>query len=151
MNDLPPGIRDAFRLRFTPLLRQFLGDLKPWEGATEHDIWNLWGTTFPYAQSQPTDELMYKIGKLVSFDLRFSLTTNLAFKAEDRAHEWRNKMGRTAMQAVQTLFEKEGLTTAEERSEHAKFLLQGPDHKRPFYYKVWRENNGPIVIHTVVC
>ena len=62
---LPPGCHDAFRRRFTPLLRQFMGSFKPWETPSDEDITRLWSKAFPFHQSQPSQDLIFTVVKLV--------------------------------------------------------------------------------------
>jgi hypothetical protein len=65
LQHLPSGCHDAFRRRFTPLLRQFMGTFPVWENPSERDIVTLWYKAFPYHQSQPSKDFVYTLVKLV--------------------------------------------------------------------------------------
>jgi hypothetical protein len=66
MLHLPITIREEFRLRFVPFLRELAGSIGPWDTFSEDQITYVWYATFPDFNSQIEDGLLWVVTKLVS-------------------------------------------------------------------------------------
>ena len=72
MLHLPISVREDFRVRFVPLLREFAGSVGPWDSLTEDQIAYIWYGTFPDFNSQIEDDLLWIVTKLVSHSPLFT-------------------------------------------------------------------------------
>jgi hypothetical protein len=65
MNHLPAAVRDNFRIRFIPVLRQLAGSLGPWDSLEAGQITHVWYVAFPQFNSQIDEGLLWIVTKLV--------------------------------------------------------------------------------------
>jgi hypothetical protein len=137
--NLPPGCHDSFRRVFTPLLRQFMGSFQAWETPSDDQIVGLWYTAFPYHRSQPTNDFLYTIVKLVRRIFLYMMMLTVTTKAGDRIFEWRSKMAHTAMATLEKMFRMGNLSAAG-IADMCEDLL-GPNEKKSCYY--YREPPTP--------
>ncbi|KAF5342778.1 hypothetical protein D9758_017125 [Tetrapyrgos nigripes] len=61
---------------------------------------------------------------------------------QDRLNSWRNSIGKAALKAIEQLFQREGLSTPEERQCYVKEQTTGDYKSHPYYYSHAVEMNG---------
>ena len=137
---LPQSMVDLFRTRYTPVVRDFTGTIEVWKNPSNADIWHLANTVFDFDfQLQYDSELFTVLSKLVCSVSSAVQTANIWSQTSDRLSDWRTNFAKTAMAAVEKLFEVMGITETGERAALAKWLLGDSYRFRPFYYRKCRQ------------
>ncbi|KAJ6631645.1 hypothetical protein B0H10DRAFT_1902379 [Mycena sp. CBHHK59/15] len=124
LGDLPREIRTLFHTKFKTRLIQDIGTLPSWHGLDNwEDLADIWDNVFPAHALAENPDLQIVVQKL----------------AEDKLNSWRHKFAAAAVEALSSCFNLWKLETAEERAETVKWLLEGTENSRVFYYRSYHD------------
>ncbi|KAH9484632.1 hypothetical protein JR316_0004114 [Psilocybe cubensis] len=125
--DLPSELRLSYDEKFSPMLRELIGIISPWERPSEQQILDVWHKVFP------------------DVPLEGWLKTVVTKLVENNIYNWRTKLAQTAS----TCFERSIIPAMEDWSksgiaEWCKWALSGDYKCRPFYYLSYEEGDDQI-------
>ncbi|KAH9485914.1 hypothetical protein JR316_0002831 [Psilocybe cubensis] len=125
--DLPSELRLSYDEQFSPMLRELIGIINPWERPSEQQVLDVWHKVFP------------------DVPLEGWLKTVVTKLVENNIYNWRTKLAQTAS----TCFERSIIPAMEDRSksgiaEWCKWALSGDYKCRPFYYLSYEEGDDQI-------
>ncbi|KAF5343146.1 hypothetical protein D9758_015203 [Tetrapyrgos nigripes] len=128
LGNLPEAVQTAFKDKFIPAIIEFTGCLIAWTSPNVNELEQTWEDVMPEDICQRFTE--FNTGKVIE-----TLT-------QDRLNSWRNSIGKAALKAIEQLFQREGLSTPEERRCYVKEQTTGDYKSHPYYYSHAVEMNG---------